>query len=95
MFDYLNSLIGHAVQQPAPQHIQGVSAVANLVADDPNAPPQSITTKALVTTTDGVQEVSPIFGQILPNISCNINRPTRVPASSVVRMKIASNMMAK
>ncbi len=38
MFDYLNSLIGHAVQQPAPQHIQGVSAVANLVADDPNTP---------------------------------------------------------
>ncbi len=50
MFDYLNSLIGHAVQQPAPQHIQGVSAVANLVADDPNTPTQSITTKALVIT---------------------------------------------
>ena len=50
MFDYLNSLIGHAVQQPAPQHIQGVSAVANLVADDPNTPTQPITTKALVIT---------------------------------------------
>jgi hypothetical protein len=50
MFDYLNSLIGHAVQQPAPQHIQSTSAVAHLVADDPNAPAQIVTTKALVIT---------------------------------------------
>ena len=50
MFDFLNSLIGHAVQQPAPQHIQGVSAVANLVEDDPNAPAQPITTKVTVIT---------------------------------------------
>ena len=50
MFDFLNSLIGHAVQQPAPQHIQGVSAVANLVEDDPNSPAQPITTKVMVIT---------------------------------------------
>jgi hypothetical protein len=50
MFDYLNSLIGHAVQQPAPQHIQQTSAVANLVADDPNAPAPIVNTKTLVIT---------------------------------------------
>ena len=45
--------------------------------------------------TDGIHEVRPILGQMLPSISCNMNRPTRVPASSVVSMKIASNIMAK
>ena len=45
--------------------------------------------------TEGIQEVCPIFGQILPSMSCSIKRPTRVPASSVVRIKIASNIMAK
>src|SRR5690349_16595821 len=32
---------------------------------------------------------------MLPSVSCNMNRPTRVPASTVVRMNSASNMMAK
>ena len=31
----------------------------------------------------------------LPRVSCSMKRPTRVPASTVVRMKSASNMIAK
>ena len=31
----------------------------------------------------------------VPSMSCSMKRPTRVPASSVVRMNTASNMMAK
>src|SRR4051812_5867944 len=45
--------------------------------------------------TDGYQEVRPIAGHTCDNASCNMNRPTRVPASKVVRMNTASNMMAK
>ena len=37
----------------------------------------------------------PIAGTTFPSRSCNMNRATRVPASTVVRMNSASNMMAK
>ena len=63
MFDYLNSLIGHAVQQPAPQHIQGTSAVANLVADDPNAPAPITNGRALVITYNPTMD--PVSGKKL------------------------------
>ena len=39
--------------------------------------------------------VSPSDGTNCPSRSCRMNRPTRVPASSVVRMNNASNMIAK
>jgi hypothetical protein len=32
---------------------------------------------------------------MLPSVSCNMKRPTLVPASTVVRMNRASNMIAK
>ena len=43
----------------------------------------------------GYQEVRPSGFQKCPPSSWNMKRPTRVPASSVVRMNSASNMMAK
>src|ERR687894_199520 len=43
----------------------------------------------------GSQEVRPKGAQTLPTRSWIMTRPTRVPASTVVRMKSASNMIAK
>ena len=43
----------------------------------------------------GFHETSPYFFQTLPTVSCSMNRPTRVPASTAVRMNSASNMIAK
>ena len=43
----------------------------------------------------GYHEVRPSGAQTWPASSCSMNRPTRVPVSSVVRMNSASNMMAK
>ena len=43
----------------------------------------------------GRQEVSLNFGTKLPIESWSMKRATRVPASTAVRMKRASNMMAK
>ena len=39
--------------------------------------------------------MSPYLGQMLPIVSCSMKRPTRVPASTAVRMNSASNMIAK
>ena len=49
----------------------------------------------LVTTTLGYQLVLPKGFQKWPSRSWSMKRPTRVPASSTVKMKSASNMMAK
>ena len=43
----------------------------------------------------GYQPVLPSGFQKCPKTSCNMKRPTRVPASMMVRMKRASNMIAK
>ena len=43
----------------------------------------------------GFQDTRPIGFQTLPSVSCSMKRPTRVPASTVVRMNRASNMIAK
>ena len=43
----------------------------------------------------GYHEVRPSGFQTWPASSWSMKRPTRVPASSVVRMNSASNMMAK
>ena len=43
----------------------------------------------------GYQPVRPSGFQTWPRISCTMKRPTRVPASRTVRMKSASNMIAK
>ena len=43
----------------------------------------------------GRHDRSPNFFQTLPIVSCSMNRPTRVPASTAVRMNSASNMIAK
>jgi hypothetical protein len=50
---------------------------------------------ALVSHRPGVQETQPIGFHTLPSVSCSMKRPTRVPASTVVRMNNASNMIAK
>ena len=54
-----------------------------------------MTTRALLMMIDGYQEVFAIGFHACPRKSCSMKRPTRVPASSVVRMNTASNMMAK
>ena len=43
----------------------------------------------------GYHEVRPSGSQTCPASSWSMKRPTRVPVSTVVRMKSASNMMAK
>ena len=43
----------------------------------------------------GFQVTRPIGFQTLPSMSWSMKRPTRVPASTVVRMNSASNMIAK
>ena len=43
----------------------------------------------------GYHDVRPSGAQTWPSSSCSMKRPTRVPASSVVRMNSASNMIAK
>ena len=50
---------------------------------------------ALAVQAAGRQETSPNLGQKLPTVSCSMKRPTRVPASTAVRMNSASNMIAK
>ena len=51
--------------------------------------------RALVRSTLGYQLVRPSGAHTCPSRSWSMKRPTRVPASSVVRMKSASNMIAK
>ena len=51
--------------------------------------------QALVNSTPGYQEVRPSAGTRLPSMSWSMKRATRVPASMVVRINSASNMMAK
>ena len=51
--------------------------------------------RALDAITLGYHDVSANRGQTWPTISCSMNRPTRVPASMIVRMNSASNMIAK
>ena len=43
----------------------------------------------------GYHDVRPSAGDRWPSSSCSMKRPTRVPASIVVRMNTASNMIAK
>ena len=43
----------------------------------------------------GYQDVRPSGSEMWPSSSWSMKRPTRVPASIVVRMKTASNMIAK
>src|SRR2546427_7876822 len=43
----------------------------------------------------GIQPLRPKGFQMRPPSSCTMKRPTRVPASSTVRIKSASNMIAK
>src|SRR6185503_20338162 len=50
---------------------------------------------ALARTTLGYHDSSPNGFHTCPPSSCSMNRPTRVPASIVVRMNRASNRMAK
>src|SRR5438067_12966765 len=50
---------------------------------------------ALASTMLGYQESSPNGFHTWPPSSWSMNRPTRVPASIVVRMNSASNMIAK
>src|ERR1035437_781888 len=50
---------------------------------------------ALADQEAGFQEMSAYLCQTLPIVSCSIKRPTRVPASTAVRMNSASNMIAK
>src|ERR1019366_5258360 len=50
---------------------------------------------ALDPTTPGIQLVRPAGFQAWPSRSWSMNRPTRVPASMMVRINTASNMMAK
>src|SRR5450759_3532983 len=57
--------------------------------------PHNPTTAALADQEAGFQEMSPYLGQKLPIVSCSMKRPTRVPASTAVRMNSASNMIAK
>ncbi len=53
------------------------------------------TTSPLQISTLGYQLVRPSAGTTLPSRSCSMKRATRVPASTVVRMNSASNMIAK
>src|SRR5262245_33870918 len=57
--------------------------------------PHNATMIAEEPTALGHQFVSPHFFHTRPPASCSRKRPTRVPESTVVRMKIASNMIAK
>src|ERR1035437_10449122 len=43
----------------------------------------------------GFQEMSAYLCQTLPIVSCSMQRPILVPASTAVRMNSASNMIAK
>src|SRR5205085_2077819 len=56
---------------------------------------QPTTTSAVEASVPGSQLVSANGFQIEPRNSCTMKRATRVPVSMVVRMKRASNMMAK
>src|SRR3990170_5351949 len=57
--------------------------------------PHARTTAALVATTPGIQSVLPRGLYTCAPNSWSMNRATLVPASTVVRMKSASNMSAK
>ena len=57
--------------------------------------PQAATISALVARIEGYQLVRPSGFHTWPSASCTMKRPTRVPASSTVRINNASNMMAK
>src|ERR1035441_10361174 len=57
--------------------------------------PHAATISALERMMLGYQPVRPNGFQKWPKTSCNMKRPTRVPASIIVRMNKASNMMAK
>src|SRR5450756_2666613 len=60
-----------------------------------NMYPHNPTTTALADQDAGFHEMSAYLCQRLPIVSCSMKRPTRVPASTAVRMKSASNMIAK
>ena len=57
--------------------------------------PQPATMIAVVSQDPTFQEWSVRRGQKLPRASESMNRATRVPASTEVRMNSASNMIAK
>ena len=57
--------------------------------------PQEVTTSVVAIAFAGSQSVRSNGFQNLPPNSYTMNRATRVPASIVVSMKCASNMMAK
>ena len=57
--------------------------------------PQPATMIAVQIHAPARQEVSRKRGTTLPRLSCSMNRATRVPASTAVRMNSASNMIAK
>jgi hypothetical protein len=57
--------------------------------------PQRSTMIPVVSHAPARQEVFLNFGKKLPRLSCSMKRATRVPASTAVRMKSASNMIAK
>ena len=57
--------------------------------------PQPMVTSAVQSQTPGHQSIFWNFGEKLPRTSWSRNRAMRVPVSIVVRMKSASNMMAK
>src|SRR5258706_14293134 len=56
---------------------------------------QAKTTSAVEISVPGIQLVFENGVQARPTNSCTMNRATRVPVSIVVRMKSASNMIAK
>src|SRR5664280_2543269 len=60
-----------------------------------NMYPHNATTTALADQDAGFHEMSAYLCQTLPIVSCSMKRPTRVPASTAVRMNNASNMIAK
>ena len=57
--------------------------------------PHAATMMAVQTHAPTRHEVSLKRGTTLPRESCSMNRATRVPASTAVRMNSASNMIAK
>ena len=87
---------GQQLVGDAEQREQLVDAAERVGGAGPRgSSPRRPTTIALVAQRPGFQETRPIGFQTLPSVSCSMKRPTRVPASTVVRMNRASNMIAK
>ena len=57
--------------------------------------PHAPTNNSVASTLPVNDRVCPSGFATIPSKSCTMNRPTRVPASIVVRMNNASNMIAK